>query len=85
MTIEEEKKTELVQALRRRNETLIAMAVESALDCRLENGVLSLQYMQPTVNKFILDDPQGRSILDDVAKNVGLLVKIESTVAALSG
>jgi hypothetical protein len=58
MTPERMKKRELVRELKGRNEQLIAMAIESAMDCSLENQVLYLQYQRPSVNEFIFNDSQ---------------------------
>ena len=76
MRPEQKKKRELVRELKRRNEQLIATAVESAMDWHLENEVLHLQYKEPSVNDFILGDPQRRSALDAAGKQIGIAVKV---------
>jgi len=65
-----------VRELTKRDEQLIATAVESAMDCRLENEVLYLQYPQPSVNEFIFNDFQRKSVLDAAAKQIGIAVKV---------
>ena len=41
-------------------EPLIATAIESATGCRLENGVLYLEYPHPSVNDFVLKDSRHK-------------------------
>jgi len=74
MKLEQEKKRELAQELRRRDEDLIATAIESAIGCRLENGVLYLQYSHPSVNDFILGDYRRKLTLDAAAKQIGVAI-----------
>jgi hypothetical protein len=76
MKPKQKEKRELVRELKMRNEQWIATAIESAVDWRLENGVLYLQYLHPSVNDFILGDPQHRLALDAAAKQIGIAVKI---------
>lgn len=76
MKPEEEKQRELAHELRRLDELLIATAIESAIGCRLENGVLYLQYSHPSVNDFILKDYRRKPTLDAVAKRVGIEVQV---------
>jgi hypothetical protein len=76
MKPEEEKQRELAHELKRLDEPLIATAIESALGCRLENGVLYLQYSHPTVNHFILEDSRRKPALDAVAKRIGIEVQV---------
>ena len=72
----QKEKRELVRELKRRNEQLIATAIESAMDWRLENEVLDLQYLHPSVNDFILGDPHHRVALDAAARQIGIAVKV---------
>ena len=67
---------ELVRELKRRNERLLATAIESAVDWHLENQVLYVQYLHPSVNDFILADPQRRSALDAAANDIGIAVRV---------
>ena len=76
MSPERKKKSELVRELTKRDEQLIATAVESAMDRRLENEVLYLQYPQPSVNEFIFSDFQRKSALDATAKQIGIAVNV---------
>jgi hypothetical protein len=76
MKPEEEKKRELTHELRRQNERLIATAIESAMGCRLDGGVLYLEYPQPSVNDFILKDFRRKLTLDAVAKKIGIEVQV---------
>ncbi len=73
---EENKKRELARELKRRNELLIATAIESAIGCRLDNGVLYLAYTHPSVNDFILNDSRHRPTLDAAAKQIGIEVQV---------
>ena len=72
----QKEKRELVRELKRRNERMIATAIESAIGCRLENGVLYLQYSHPSVNNFILEDSRRKPALDAVAKQIGIEVQV---------
>jgi len=76
MKAEEERKRELARELKRQNERLIAMAIESATGCRVENGVLYLEYPHPSVNDFILKDSRRTLTLDAVAKKIGIEVQV---------
>jgi hypothetical protein len=76
MNPEEEKQRELAHELKRLDEPLIATAIESAIGCRLENGVLYLQYSHPSVNNFILEDSRRKPALDAVAKQIGIEVQV---------
>ena len=76
MNPEEEKQRELAHELKRRDELLIATAIESAIGCRLENRVLYLQYSHPSVNNFILEDSRRKPALDAVAKQIGIEVQV---------
>ena len=51
-TTEEKKRSELIDELVRRHEPVIARAVESAPGCRLENGVLYLDYQRYAVHRL---------------------------------
>jgi len=75
MKAEEERQRELARELKRQNERLIATAIESATGCRLENGVLYLEYPHPSVNDFILND-RRKLTLDALAKNIGIQVQV---------
>lgn len=76
MNPEEEKQRELAHELKRLDEPLIATAIESAIGCRLENGVLYLQYSHPSVNNFILEDSRRKPALGAVAKQIGIEVQV---------
>jgi len=76
MRLEGTKKRELVRELKKQNEQLVATAIESAIDCRFENEVLYLQYLQPSVNEFIFNDFHSQSALDAAAKQIGFAVKV---------
>jgi hypothetical protein len=75
MKPEEEKKGELMRELRRQNERLIATAIESALGCRLDSGVLYLEYPHPSVNDFILKNSLRKLTLKAVAEKIGIEVQ----------
>jgi hypothetical protein len=65
---------ELVAELNRMDQGVIAKAVEGSIGCVLENGVLHLQYSEPSRhsgNAKVLRDPTLRKILDRAAKQVG--------------
>jgi hypothetical protein len=76
MKPEGEKKCELTHELTRQNERLIAMAIESAMGCRLDSGVLYLEYPHPSVNDFILKDSLRKLTLNAVAKKIGIEVQV---------
>ena len=79
MKLGEEKRRELVNELKRREEHLIAKAVESSIGCRLENRVLYLQYPQPSLNSInarILRDSEQKPKLDSAAKEIGIKVLV---------
>jgi hypothetical protein len=70
----EAKRGELVAELNRMDQGVIAKAVEGSIGCVLENGVLHLQYPQPSRHSGhakVLRDPTLRPILDRAAKQVG--------------
>ena len=70
----EAKRRELVAELKRMGQGGIAKAVEGSIGCVLENGVLHLQYSQPSRHSGhakVLRDPTLRPILDRAAKQVG--------------
>jgi hypothetical protein len=70
----EAKRRELVAELNRMDQGVIAKAVEGSIGCVLENGVLHLQYSQPSRHSGhakVLGDPTLRAILDRAAKQVG--------------
>ena len=70
----EAKRGELVAELNRMDQGVIAKAVEGSIGCVLENGVLHLQYAQPSRHSGhakVLRDPTLRPILDRAAKQVG--------------
>ena len=70
----EAKRRELVAELNRMDQGVIAKAVEGSIGCVLENGVLHLQYAQPSRHSGhakVLRDPTLRPILDRAAKQVG--------------
>ncbi len=76
MTSQEDKKRDLARELKRQNERLIATAIESATGCRLENGVLYLEYPNPSVNDFILKDSRRMLTLNAVANKIGIEVQV---------
>jgi hypothetical protein len=76
MTSDRKTKRELVRELKRRNERLIATAIESAMDWRFENQVLDVQYLHPSVNDLILGDPHRKLALDAAAKQIGIAVHV---------
>jgi hypothetical protein len=76
MTSQEDKKRDLARELKRQNERLIATAIESATGCRLENGVLYLEYPHPSVNDFILKDSRRKLTLNAVANKIGIEVQV---------
>jgi hypothetical protein len=70
----EAKRRELVAELNRMDQGVIAKAVEGSIGCVLENGVLHLQYPQPSCHSSqakVLRDPTLRSILNRAAKQIG--------------
>ena len=76
MTSQEDKKRDLARELKRQNERLIATAIECATGCRLENGVLYLEYPNPSVNDFILKDSRRKLTLNGVANKIGIEVQV---------
>jgi hypothetical protein len=77
---EEEKRSELIYELLRRHEPVIARAVESAPGCRLENGVLYLDYQEPAYTawaKVLMDFKQKPRLLA-AAKQIGIEVRVLS-------
>jgi hypothetical protein len=75
----EAKRRELVEELNRIGEDSIAKAVEGSIGCVLENGVLHLQYPQPSRHsghaKILRDLAQG-PVLERVARQVGVKILI---------
>ena len=75
----EAKRRELVAELNRLGEGVIAKAVEGSIGCLLENGVLHLQYPQPSRHsghaKILRDVAQG-SILERVGSKIGVKILI---------
>jgi hypothetical protein len=75
----EAKRQELVAELNRMGEGVIATAVEGSIGCLLENGVLHLQYPQPSRHsghaKILRDLAQG-PILEQVAGQIGVKILI---------
>jgi hypothetical protein len=75
----EAKRQELVAELNRIGEGSIAKAVEGSIGCVLENGVLHLQYPQPSRHsghaKILRDLAQG-PILERVASKIGVKILI---------
>jgi hypothetical protein len=75
----EAKRRELVAELNRMGEGVIAKAVEGSIGCLLENGVLHLQYPQPSRHsghaKILRDLAQG-PILERVARQIGVKILI---------
>jgi len=76
MKAEEERKGELARELKTQNERLITTAIESATGCRLENGVLDLEYPHPSINDFILKDSRRKLTSDALAKKIGIQVQV---------
>jgi len=76
MKAEEERKGELARELKTQNERLITTAIESATGCRLENGVLYLEYPHPSINDFILKDSRRKLTSDALAKKIGIQVQV---------
>ena len=77
---EDEKRSELIYELLRRHEPVIARAVESAPGCRLENGVLYLDYQdtQYTAWAKVLTDVKQKPGLEAAAKQIGIEVRVLS-------
>jgi len=75
----EAKRRELVSELNRMGEGVIAEAVEGSIGCLLENGVLHLQYPQPSRHsghaKVLRDLAQGPT-LERVAGQIGVKILI---------
>ena len=75
----EAKRRELVAELNRLGEGTIAKAVEGSIGCLLENGVLHLQYPQPSRHsghaKILRDLAQGPK-LERVAGQIGVKILI---------
>jgi hypothetical protein len=79
MKPEEEKFRGLVNELKRRKQHVLAKAVESAIGYCLENGVLYLQYAQPTLTSIsarMLLDSQWKLTLDAAAMQIGVKVQV---------
>jgi hypothetical protein len=77
---EEEKRKELIDELLKRGEPVIARAVESAPGCRLENGVLFLDYQDSVYNAWAkaLTDHKQKPRLEAAAEQVGIGVRVLS-------
>jgi hypothetical protein len=75
----ESKRQELIAELNRMGEGVIAKAVEGSIGCLLENGVLHLQYPQPSRHsgqaKILRSLAQG-PILERVARQIGVKILI---------
>jgi hypothetical protein len=75
----EAKRRELVAELNRMGEGALAKAVEGSIGCVLENGVLHLQYPQPSRQSGhakILKDLGQRPILERAAKQIGVEILV---------
>jgi hypothetical protein len=75
----EAKRRELVAELNRMDQGGIAKAVEGSIGCVLENGVLHLQYPQPSRQSGhakVLRDPTLRPILDRAATQLGVEILV---------
>jgi hypothetical protein len=75
----EAKRRELVAELNRMGQGGIAKAVEGSIGCVLENGVLHLQYPQPSRQSGhakILRDAGLRPILDRAAMQLGVEILV---------
>ena len=75
----EAKRRELVTELNGMGEGGIAKAVEGSIGCVLENGVLHLQYPQPSRHSGhakILRDLALRPILERAARQIGVEILI---------
>ena len=79
MKPEEEKRRELVNKLKRQGEHLKAKAIESAIGCRFEKGILYLEHPQPiltNVSARLLIDSQHKPKLDAVVHQLGIKVEV---------
>jgi hypothetical protein len=76
----EEKRTELIDELLKRGEPVISRAVETAPGCRLENGVLFLDFQEPALNAWskALTDHKHKPRLEAAAKQIGVEVRVLS-------
>lgn len=75
----EAKRRELVAKLNGMGEGVIAKAVEGSIGCLLENGVLHLQYPQPSRHgghAKILRDLALRPVLERAARQIGVEILI---------
>ena len=75
----EAKRRELVAELNRMGQGVIAKAVEGSIGCLLENGVLHLQYPQPSRRSGhakILRDAGLRPILERAATQLGVEILV---------
>ena len=74
----EEKRTKLIDELLRRGEPVISRAVETAPGCRLENGVLFLDFQEPVFNAWskALTDHQHKPRLEAAAEQIGVEVRV---------
>src|ERR1700747_3545004 len=73
----EAKRRELVAELNRTDQGVIAKAVEGSIGCVLENGVLHLQYAQPSRHSGhakVLRAPTLRPILNAQSKEVAVAI-----------
>jgi hypothetical protein len=76
----EEKRTELIDELLKRGEPVISRAVEAAPGCRLENGVLFLDFQEPVFNAWskALTDHKHKPRLEAAAEQIGVEVRVLS-------
>jgi hypothetical protein len=74
---EEEKRKELIDELLKRGEPVISRAVESAPGCRLENGILFLDYQDSVYKPWAkaLTDYKQKPRLEAAAEQVGIEVR----------
>jgi hypothetical protein len=77
---EEEKRKELIDELLKRGEPVISRAVESAPGCRLENGILFLDYQDSVYKPWAkaLTDYKQKPRLEAAAEQVGIEVRVLS-------
>ena len=75
----ETKRRELVAELNRTGEGVIAKAIQGSIGCLLENGVLHLQYPQPSrhsAHAKILKDLAQRPILERAARQIAVEILV---------
>jgi hypothetical protein len=71
----EAKRRELVAELNKTGESVLAKAIQGSIGCLLENGVLHLQYPQPSRHSGhakILRDPALKPLLERAARQIGV-------------